>query len=601
GIPVPTYTWQRKAGDFVLIEYNDAAQATDQGNLAELVGQTAGAIFKDRPQVIQDFARCYAEKTSVDREAPYQLLSTGETRHFVTTYNFIQPDLVLVHIQDITEYKRIEAELRTQHPGFSEHIVEPAKVVEANSATEVTDLVNGAKPKNGHALGSDEDQSVAESLEQEINKRRVVEAALADSEQRLKEVAGNIDERLREQYRSIPIPTYTWQYIAGEFVLIDFNNAAAESMGKIVEFFGKSAGEIFRDRPQVLEDFDTCYRKKETIIREAPYDLVTTGETRFFVTSYVFTEPNLIIVHIHDITEYKAIEAELEEVQAQLVVTQWELSWVKEKVAREEAHVGNGSAPVDPDEQTWLDYKLQFDDVDAVPQAMAQPQYNGIPIATYYWQKLSDDTLRLVNYNEAAEKATQGSIQSFVGNAANEIFKDRPQVLADFERCYSEEITVTREAPYQMITTGKTKFFVTTYEFVPPDQVVVYIQDITRYKKWEADLEYSSGQMELICRFSPNQTLTFVNDAYCWYFSETREKLLGAHPPCILEEDQDLLKEHLANLSVEHPASTVEYRVQRSDEDIRWQQWVNRAIFDHDGNLVEIQSIGRDITQRKQE
>ena len=34
-------------------------------------------------------------------------------------------------------------------------------------------------------------------------------------------------------------------------------------------------------------------------------------------------------------------------------------------------------------------------------------------------------------------------------------------------------------------------------------------------------------QSELICRFLPDSTLTFVNDAYCRFWNKTREELLG--------------------------------------------------------------------------
>src|SRR5262245_61489873 len=34
-------------------------------------------------------------------------------------------------------------------------------------------------------------------------------------------------------------------------------------------------------------------------------------------------------------------------------------------------------------------------------------------------------------------------------------------------------------------------------------------------------------QSELICRFLPDSTLTFVNDAYCRFWNKTRDELLG--------------------------------------------------------------------------
>ncbi|MGC1396741.1 MAG: PAS domain-containing protein, partial [Coleofasciculaceae cyanobacterium] len=35
-------------------------------------------------------------------------------------------------------------------------------------------------------------------------------------------------------------------------------------------------------------------------------------------------------------------------------------------------------------------------------------------------------------------------------------------------------------------------------------------------------------------------------------------------------------------------------------EEVRWLQWIDRAVFDEQGNFVEFQSAGRDITERKQ-
>ena len=44
---------------------------------------------------------------------------------------------------------------------------------------------------------------------------------------------------------------------------------------------------------------------------------------------------------------------------------------------------------------------------------------------------------------------------------------------------------------------------------------------------------------------------------------------------------------------------TVENRVDARDGQLRWGEFVNRAFFDEDRRLVEIQVVGRDITDRK--
>jgi PAS domain S-box-containing protein len=44
---------------------------------------------------------------------------------------------------------------------------------------------------------------------------------------------------------------------------------------------------------------------------------------------------------------------------------------------------------------------------------------------------------------------------------------------------------------------------------------------------------------------------------------------------------------------------TIEHRIIMPDGDIRWQQWNDRAIFDPAGNIIEYQSVGRDITEKR--
>lgn len=580
GIPVPTYTWQiTDDDDFVLIDYNNAALEESDGRIAQFKNQRAGDIFKNRPQVLGDFLRCSLEKSIVRREAPYKKVTTGETRHFVTTYNYVSPNLILVHIQDITEYKQLEEEW--------------------SRCREQLDAL---------AIANDVELTrVKETMRQEMTRREKAELALREAEERVKEVASNIDERLREQYRSIPIPTYTWQMIGGEFILVDFNNAAAESMGRIVDFFGKPASEIFKNRPQVLGDFAQCYQEKRTVVREAPYKLITTGETRYFVTTYNYVPPNLVVDHIQDITEQKKMESELEEYRRRFGLLTAANGDAGESPWQPE---GDAGEPASPD---TTDLTRQNEEL---AQALAQheraeeslrqsrvrlrAQYNGIPIPTCTWQRVGADFV-LTDYNNAAEKITQGRIVDFMGKPASEVFKERPEVLADFSTCFTENKTVRRESHYQLVTADETKYYVTTYNFVSPNLVIVYIEDITQYKLIENNLRQGEEQIDLICRYSPQNALTFVNDAYCWYYNHSRDDLMGRQLPFVLAEDLQDVKMHFASLRPDSPAGTIELRVQKSQSDIRWQQWINWAIFDKHDRLIEIRSMGRDITRRKKE
>jgi PAS domain S-box-containing protein len=107
-------------------------------------------------------------------------------------------------------------------------------------------------------------------------------------------------------------------------------------------------------------------------------------------------------------------------------------------------------------------------------------------------------------------------------------------------------------------------------------------------------------QTELICRFGPDTTLTFVNEAYCRFFAKRRKDLLGSSfMPLIPPADRKKVKAHFDSLRPENPVATHEHQVIGKDGEIRWQQWTNRAICDEQGVIKEFQAVGRDITNRK--
>ena len=110
-------------------------------------------------------------------------------------------------------------------------------------------------------------------------------------------------------------------------------------------------------------------------------------------------------------------------------------------------------------------------------------------------------------------------------------------------------------------------------------------------------------QTEFVTRFLPDGTLTYVNDAVCRYFEKDRAELLGQSVfslSQIPEDDQEKLGLDLHSLDTQNPVQSVEHRVLDPSGHIRWTQWTNRALFDDNGTLVEIQGVGRDITGQKE-
>lgn len=169
------------------------------------------------------------------------------------------------------------------------------------------------------------------------------------------------------------------------------------------------------------------------------------------------------------------------------------------------------------------------------------------------------------------------------------------------------------EGEYSSVTGNKTTFLGTIFCRVTSERGdflcgLCIAEDISERKRAEHALRQSEAryraivedQTELVSRFSPDGTLTFVNEAYCRYFGETAEELIGNkfwhHLPL---EDQQKFRKYLAKMNAQNQVMTMDYRVYTSTGEIRWQQWTDRAICDDEGRIVEFQAVGRDVTERR--
>ena len=105
---------------------------------------------------------------------------------------------------------------------------------------------------------------------------------------------------------------------------------------------------------------------------------------------------------------------------------------------------------------------------------------------------------------------------------------------------------------------------------------------------------------EVVARFLPDGTFTFVNQVYCRFFGKAKDTLIGNKwQPGALPEDLPHIESLLKTLSPSNPVVTIENRVYSASGRVHWMQFVNRGFFDSEGTLTEIQSVGRDITERK--
>ncbi|MCX7025470.1 MAG: PAS domain S-box protein [Spirochaetes bacterium] len=119
----------------------------------------------------------------------------------------------------------------------------------------------------------------------------------------------------------------------------------------------------------------------------------------------------------------------------------------------------------------------------------------------------------------------------------------------------------------------------------------------------EREEEYRSivqNQHEMICRFLPDTTLTFVNDAYCRNFGKRSDELSGTRfLDLVPREDHAPILERIERARTTRQPIEFEHRVIYPDGSTGWQSWKDSPILDRDGAVAEFQSVGMDITERK--
>jgi PAS domain S-box-containing protein len=138
--------------------------------------------------------------------------------------------------------------------------------------------------------------------------------------------------------------------------------------------------------------------------------------------------------------------------------------------------------------------------------------------------------------------------------------------------------------------------------------VLLLVRDMAERKRTEQALKESEtryrslieAQNNFITRVDTDGRFTFVNEAFCRFVGKSREEMIGRGWKSVVYYD-DLArveKTREALIARTEKVVTVEHRM-RVRTHMAWVQWENIAVFDEDGRIVEIQSVGQDITDRR--
>ena len=138
--------------------------------------------------------------------------------------------------------------------------------------------------------------------------------------------------------------------------------------------------------------------------------------------------------------------------------------------------------------------------------------------------------------------------------------------------------------------------------------LLTVVLDINDRKLAQLQLKHSensylsilNSQEDIIFRFLPDTTLLFVNDAYCMQFGLKREEIIGQKfLEFVQEKERQRIRNYLEDLMQKPHTMNYEYREEYDNGKLIWWEWTDYPIIGDNGEIVEIQTVGKNITHRK--
>lgn len=116
----------------------------------------------------------------------------------------------------------------------------------------------------------------------------------------------------------------------------------------------------------------------------------------------------------------------------------------------------------------------------------------------------------------------------------------------------------------------------------------------------DRDPTLGDSQPDLICRFLPDTTVTFVNAAYARFLGKEPGALIGRPLVDFLSDAYGAaVLTNLSSVTPERPSWQCERQTTDADGHPRWHLWHHTGVFDQAGKLLFLQTVGSDIAERK--
>src|SRR6056297_160622 len=244
---------------------------------------------------------------------------------------------------------------------------------------------------------------------------------------------------------------------------------------------------------------------------------------------------------------------------------------------------------------------------DITDRKQSQLEFNTLLSTTLDGFFITDDKGKIIEANGAFCRKMGYSREEMLEMTITDIEgKERPEetkkhIQNVFEKGYDrfESVHVTKDGEQLDVEIS------VTYFDVGVKRLFSFVRDITQKKRANRKLAMSEkrykglleSQNDLIVRVDTDGRFTYVNEAYCEAFGKTREALIGKQfTPLVHEDDIEPTLKAMEKLYIPPYRTYIQQRA-KTINGWRWLAWEDNAILGDEGNIMEIQGVGRDITE----
>ena len=229
--------------------------------------------------------------------------------------------------------------------------------------------------------------------------------------------------------------------------------------------------------------------------------------------------------------------------------------------------------------------------------------FKNIPVLAYIWKKVEDDLI-LIDFSHELEKRGNINLEKYIGTKASELYKKDPEFLNDLKRCMNEKRIISKEMVYKSKLITREKNVNVTFQYIPKDMILVYIEDISEQKEIEESLKKEEKERSIVLEtisehiiyYDKEFNIISANKSAADSINLNPEELIGRkcyelwhnqNEPC---EGCPVIKAFKSGKLTTAEMKTPDGRI-----------WLVKGhpLYDNKGDIIGVVEITRDITKLK--